>query len=225
VSGLVYAQKSFWAPNGEKTFTGTAIDFTTGKSLPGIWVMASYYLRPGGIHEQARCTVLEVVRSDSMGHYELPFYDGLPPEFIQGFGTRYQLANFGRDVSKNNRLRWIVRVIKPAVDRNEVVATEGPFATERDAQKAARIFQDVWLKPFTGTDDAWLQQLAKMAKWEAPCKSRQTRGGVQWREALISEAESMPESPKKTETLQSLRRSLDAVRELDPGAAGREGQK
>jgi hypothetical protein len=209
------AQRSIWAPNGETEFIGTAFDTATGKPVPRAWVLATYVLGSGGVHEQAHCTVAEVVQADERGEYRLPFYDGLPPQYINAFGRRYQWAIWLRNVTKDESLRWVVVTSREVDGKREAVAKEGPFASQEEALKASHKLRDVWLSRFTGTDEEWLQLLPRMPSNASPgCSARKTRGVIGWHEALLAEAEGMPDSPTRQQTVKELRDRLNMVLQL-----------
>src|SRR5579859_5796204 len=90
-------ERTIWAPHGETEFVGRAIDKTTGKPVPGASILATYILGSGGIHEPAHCSVAEFVQSDEKGEYVLPFYDGLPPQFLAAFAHRYRWTGWARN--------------------------------------------------------------------------------------------------------------------------------
>jgi hypothetical protein len=205
--------KTVYAPNGEEQFVGRAIDWTTGEPLAGVWVAASYVLGSGGLHGSAGCTVGESVRSDEKGEYVLPYYNGLPPQFLVAFGHRYQLVAPARQANRDTLERWIVNVLEPdGQGKRRIVRQEGPFVTHADALKASRVTQDVWLEKFPGTDDEWVTKAAALNSGIMGCPSRSTGGDLAWKEALLAEVQSMPESPAQVQAIQRLRTRLDLIR-------------
>lgn len=219
------AEQTTWTPHGESQFVGHAINKQTGEPIGGAWILASYVLGQGGVHEQAHCSIAEVVRSNASGEYVLPYHEGLPPQYLDTFAHRFKWVVWPRNVSKDAKLRWVVNVTAIVDGKGRIIAQEGPFATEEEALKASRILQDVWLEPFTGSDDDWLRYLSQMSGWKFGCKSRITAGGVAWRQALLDEAGAMPESAVKSEVMKQLRYSLEQARLADPDGATRSAAK
>jgi hypothetical protein len=214
------AASSIWTPNGETEFVGKAIDKTTDRTVPNAWVLAIYILGSGGAHEQAHCTVAELVKSNDRGEYELPYYDGLPPQFFFAFAHRYKWASWPRVVYRDANLRPIVEILKIVNGNVQKIGQEGPFASEQEALKASRILQDVWLEPFVGTDDEWLRHLRSTPN-HAGCKSRRTSGMVGWAAALLAEAEAMPDSEVKRQVVRSYELLLEHEKMRNPEGAQR----
>jgi hypothetical protein len=213
--GLTHADWRVWAPNGETQFTGQAIDVETGQPIPGISVIATYVLTSGGMHHGPGCTVAEYVKSDERGEYRLPFYEGRPPQHLNAFGHRYlQPKHDPRQVTTDGKGGWIVNYWKVEKGRVlEQTRREGPFRTEELAGKASRLLQDVWLEKFEGSDEEWLRKIKFIANNAgAGCPSGKTGGVVDWTEALLREAESMPDSSTKQEVVQHRRESLQYER-------------
>jgi hypothetical protein len=218
LTSFVKAQPTIWAPNGETEFTGKAIDQATEEAVPHAWVLGIYVLGRGGVHEQAHCTVAELVQSDELGQYVLPYYDGLPPQFLYAFAHRYKYAQPLRDVYKDAQLRPIVRVMKLINGRPQIVGREGPFRDEQEALKASRTLQDVWLERFTGTDDEWLGELLRTPK-QSGCPSKKTSGMVGWAAELLKEAERMPDSGVRRDIVDRLEFRLAQEKKWNPDGA------
>ena len=197
--GIAHADWKVWAPHGETQFVGRAIDVETGRPIAGASVIATYELSPGGFHRKPGCAVAEYVRSDERGEFILPFYEGFPPQYLNAFGHRYLLPRYNVPaVTTDGMGGWIVIYRKVGKGRAEEIRREGPFKTEELAGKASRMLQDVWLEKFEGSDDDWVQKVKFMtSNASAGCPSGKTGGIVEWREALVREAESMPDSAAK----------------------------
>jgi hypothetical protein len=208
---LAHADWKVWAPNGETQFVGRAIDVETGQPIEGISVIATYILTPGGFHHAPGCAVAEYARSNERGEFTLPFYEGLPPQYLNAFGHRYFSPKYDPPhVTTDGMGGWIVNYRKVGKGRVlEQIRREGPFKTEELAAKASRLLQDVWLEKFEGSDDEWLLKVRHTTTNASYlCPSGTTDGVVGWHEAQMHEAESMPDSPVKREVLKFLHDDL-----------------
>ena len=209
--GMAHADWKVWAPHGETQFVGRAIDVETGQPIAGASVIATYELSAGGFHHQPGCAVAEYVRSNERGEFILPFYEGLPPQYLNAFGHRYERPRYVPPaVTKDAGERWIVIYRKVGKGKAEEIRREGPFRTQELAAKASRLLQDVWLEKFEGTDEEWLLKVrSTTTNASSLCPSGKTRGVVEWSEALLAEAESMPDSAAKQEAVKQLRDDLE----------------
>ena len=214
------AETTIWTPNGEKQFVGHALDYATGKPLPGGWIIATYVLGPGGIHEPAHCGVAEAVQADSDGKYVLPFYDGRPPQFLDAFGHRYKKAPSPRNVTRDVKtLQWIVTITEVVNGKGVVVGREGPFSSEEVALKASNRQRDVWLQPFAGTDDEWITWLSRSGTHaESGCPSYVSRGIVDWLQAMLDEVQSMSDSKAKDAAVDHLKGRIEFAKQIASGA-------
>ena len=213
IVGLAHADWPVWTPNGETQFVGRATDATTGEPIANASIIATYVLSAGSFHQGPGCSVAEYARANERGEYVLPFYEGLPPQFLNTFGHRYVAPwRSPRAVTKDDA-GWIVVTRQIVGKQARELSREGPFKTEELATKASRLLQDVWLEKFEGSDEEWLQKLNHMPIHAGPgCASGKSGGIVEWQEALLREAESMPDSRAKDAAVHQLTEELAYVR-------------
>ncbi len=191
-------------PPQESVNRGRVIDQDTGQPIPGVIVVARYVgsVRGSGA---TSCNRVETAVSDENGWFEVPldpdagplWLDGYHKDYRRGYPVRVPTCGINGDPEqcqiwqdRRDDDDHVVSVVKePTIYRGEAAA-----------MKAARYWNDLYLKRFKGTREERLQELWRLPAANsclAPPKTSQ--GLLPFLQAILQEQIALDDYPQKTD--------------------------